>query len=204
MGIASAGATRQITGSNTLAGAGGAGLVGGITGSIGGGISSAMDRALTRENRQFQLDMSNTAYQRAMRDMRAAGLNPILAYKQGGASTPTPNAFKPSSIGLREGVSTAIALQRARAEVKNIGQTTKQSKANTDLLTYQAEKARLEAALYGAVNDLIGDPLSTGKDVLKRSYEEKIRPKFRELEKTWDSGKAKAKKFYDEFWPDKD
>jgi len=49
----------------------------------------AFNSAEARINRNFQQEMSNSAYQRAMKDMRAAGLNPLLAISQGGAGTPS-------------------------------------------------------------------------------------------------------------------
>lgn len=42
-----------------------------------------------QKNREWQTEMSNTAYQRAVEDMKKAGINPIMAYSAGASSTPS-------------------------------------------------------------------------------------------------------------------
>lgn len=62
----------------------------------------AYNSAEAQANRDWQEHMSNTAYQRAVKDMKAAGINPILAAMNGGASTPGGGAgtIGAASMGL--------------------------------------------------------------------------------------------------------
>lgn len=54
----------------------------------------------TREQMDWEKEMSSTSYQRAVEDMKKAGINPVMAINQGGASTPSaPSSGASSSRG---------------------------------------------------------------------------------------------------------
>lgn len=73
----------------------GAALIGGA----GQLLANEQTAASADRQMQFQERLSSTAYQRAMQDMREAGLNPILAAKVGGASSPAGAMSQYGNVG---------------------------------------------------------------------------------------------------------
>lgn len=115
---------------------------------------------MMHDSQRYATEMSNTSYQRAVKDMQAAGLNPMLAYSQGGASTPSVGSSGGSaasagaaSTGVGHG---AVVPQVSRLPLDAIGagaMDVMQKKAaidrmnsETDLIKSQTNLTDLNAA----------------------------------------------------------
>lgn len=93
---------------------------------------ASLNESAAQKQREWETQMSNTAYSRAIDDMKRAGLNPLLAISNGGASTPsgasgsTSGSYSNSTAGQSstgEAVNSLSAIARLVAGIYTAGAT---------------------------------------------------------------------------------
>lgn len=109
-------------------------------------------KAGVQQQQDYQTHMANTAFQRGMKDMKKSGLNPILAYNQGGANAPPGSmAYGSSGSGAKASASGGSAVSiPAVNEMENAIASAKGVK----LLGEQLKNIREDTALKQSQKDL--------------------------------------------------
>lgn len=115
--------------------------------------ANAASAASVAKQMEFQREMSNTSYQRAVDDMRSAGINPMLAAMRGGASTPSGGAYQAQMPNLKDVGASAIqafqggsSARESLARIEQVDATVDKIREEIKNLPFEGD--RIQKAAY--------------------------------------------------------
>lgn len=129
---------------------------------------AALAREFSKEEalalRNWQETMSNTSYQRAIEDMKKAGINPILAYAQGGASTPSGGMGQSSTASGSMAQTSMASSGLANSSMASSGMASmglgSAPNATSGNFTGQGNNMSENLAIIGAIASMFGEGMS--------------------------------------------
>ncbi len=130
-----------------------AGLLTGSLSEKGASARNVSQIAQSQKQMDFQERMSSTAHQREVKDLRAAGLNPILSAQKGASSPGGAQAVIQDE--LTPAVNSALSAARLSQEIKNLKATEIQSLAQTGLIAAQTDVVAPRATIGSLLNESI-------------------------------------------------
>lgn len=130
-------------------------MFGEILGAIGGSLLGGMFADERQEDANaFSAQQYATRYQTTVKDLQAAGLNPMLAYGQGPGTAPSGQIASPINPDIVGAMRTAGQNRVASAQVENIEADTANKAAQGALYEAQAMAQRASAGAATATEDL--------------------------------------------------
>lgn len=146
----------------------GAALGGGAINALSQGKANQANEDIANNQMNFQREMSDTAHQREVKDLRKAGLNPYLTSTGQGASTPSGASanMQAPQINMPDLMAYGVSLKQLEQGDKTLQQGDK--KLLIEAINSATDRQKLQLEKDGTFKGIIQELRNSGKDAIKK------------------------------------